>query len=161
METKKQVIIPLGIRNNNPLNLVYSKKNNWHGQLPGQKGRFCAFTDMLWGFRAAAMTLKSYITKYNRKTIREIINAWAPPCENDTRNYAKFVADTSNVGIDEPIVFTDMVRMLRIMSAMCVMENGKQWDPQSDSTLWKALYQGYIMARENRDYITYQGNKII
>lgn len=149
METKKQTVVPLGIRNNNPLNLVYSRNNNWHGQLRGQKGRFCAFTDMMWGFRAAAMTLKSYITKYKRNTIREIINAWAPPSENDTRNYAKFVADTSNVGIDEPIVFTDMVRMLRIMSAMCTMENGKQWDPQNNSTLWKALYQGYIMAREN------------
>lgn len=149
METKIQTTVPLGIRNNNPLNLVYSKNNNWHGQLRGQKGRFCAFESMVWGFRAAAMTLKKYITSYNRKTIRQIINAWAPPSENDTRNYAKFVADTSNVGIDEPIVFTDMVRMLRIMSAMCAMENGKQWDPQNNSTLWEALYQGYIMAREN------------
>lgn len=158
METKKTTIVPLGIRNNNPLNIIFSKKNNWHGQLSGQKGRFCAFTHAKWGFRAAACLLRSYINKHGRDTIRKIVGAWAPPNENDTRNYAEFVAKHSNVGIDEHLVFSDTMRMLRIMSAMCMMENGAKYDPQTNSTLWSALYEGYIMARENKtDFASIEG----
>lgn len=150
MDTKNKKSIPLGIKNNNPLNIVYNNRSLWIGLLAGQKGRFCAFTEAKWGFRAAAYLIRKYIQKYQRNTIRSIINAWAPPCENDTKNYAEFVSKETGIDLDEKLEFSDMTRILRLMSAMCVMENGREYDPQNDSVLWKALYEGYIMAREGK-----------
>lgn len=139
--------LPVGIRNNNPLNIVYDKNNKWHGQLKGVKGRFTAFTSMMWGFRAAAIILKKYIKVHKRDTIKKIISAWAPSSENDTKAYINFVSRVAGYDPDEKIDFNDMIKMLRIMSAMCQMENGRQYNPQSDNELWKALYDGYVSAR--------------
>ncbi|KHT64553.1 hypothetical protein RJ45_05825, partial [Photobacterium gaetbulicola] len=44
--------MPRGIRNHNPLNIEYSKHNNWRGQVSSD-GRFVIFEDDKWGFRAA------------------------------------------------------------------------------------------------------------
>lgn len=39
--------------------------------------------------------------------------------------------------------------MMLVLSAMTRMENGNEWDPAEKPELWTALYEGYIMAREN------------
>ena len=146
MKTKENKL-PVGIRNNNPLNIVYNKNNNWIGQLKGVKGKFTAFETMTWGFRAAAIILKKYIKVHKRDTIKKIISAWAPSNENDTTAYVNFICRVTGYDQDEKVNFNDMIKMLRIMSAMCQMENGRQFDPQNDKALWQALYDGYISAR--------------
>lgn len=148
-ETVKTNVVPLGIRNNNPLNIVHSPKNNWHGMLMGQKGRFCAFTHARWGFRAAAIILRKYINVYLACTIKQIVTKWAPATENNTEAYIKFVETVTGIDRNQQIQFNDTITMLLIMSAMCQMENGIQYNPQKNSDLWEALYQGYFMAREN------------
>lgn len=150
--------LPRGIRNNNPLNIVYSKANNWHGQLPYNKiiePRFCRFSDMKWGFRAAAYLLRKYIKVYDCNTIRTIIEKWAPSNENDTCAYIEFVERVSGYSRHTNIKLKDTITMLRVMSAMCAYENGVKYDPQKNNELWQALYHGYIMARENTtDYLS-------
>lgn len=159
---KTKTIMPRGIRNCNPLNLVYNKKNNWHGQLPYNKviePRFCRFDDMMWGFRAAAMLLRKYINVYECNTIRLIIAKWAPSTENNTDAYITNVANAVGINQDTPFEFKNMIVMLRLMSAMCVVENGEKFDPQKNNTLWSALYKGYIMARENTtDFLSIEDN---
>lgn len=77
-------------RRNNPMNLRYSERNNWEGQT-GQTNGFCCFASVGYGFRAAFITLKNYgHGGYN--TIRKIITRWAPPSENPTQTYIRFVA---------------------------------------------------------------------
>ena len=44
--------IPLGLRNNNPLNIVNSQSFKWLGQT-GKVGGFCTFASMAYGYRAA------------------------------------------------------------------------------------------------------------
>lgn len=159
---KKNVALPRGIRNCNPLNLVYNKKNNWHGQLPLNKiiePRFCRFSNMMWGFRAAACLLRKYIRVYTCNSIRLIIAKWAPSNENNTDAYIKNVADIVGINCDTEIKFDDTIVMLRLISAMCVVENGKEYDPQKNNELWSALYKGYMMARENTtDFLNIEDN---
>ncbi len=68
--------MPRGIRNHNPLNIEYSKHNNWRGQVSSD-GRFVIFEDDKWGFRAAARILRSY-QKRGVTTINDIIHTFAP-----------------------------------------------------------------------------------
>lgn len=152
METKKEKKLPRGIRNNNPLNIVYNKANNWHGQLPLNKiiePRFCRFSEPMWGFRAAATILRKYINVYKCDTIRLICAKWAPRNENDTDAYIDAVAKGVGIKADTKIEFKNQMVMLRLMSAMCVVENGADFDPQQDDKLWEDMYLGYLMAREN------------
>lgn len=76
---------------NNPLNIRYSEYNKWRGQKGQYKG-FCRFTNDKYGYRAAFILLRNYIRKgYN--TIDKIIYRFAPPSENDTYSYVRFIND--------------------------------------------------------------------
>ena len=77
-------------RRNNPMNLRYNVRNNWYGQ-KGQTNGFCCFEDVRHGFRAAFITLKNY-GQGGHNTIRKIITRWAPPSENPTQTYIRFVS---------------------------------------------------------------------
>lgn len=150
---KNVTMLPRGIRNNNPLNIEYHKRNQWHGQLPYNKlieSRFCRFSHMVWGYRAAAIMLRKYINVYSCNTISRIINKWAPSSENQTVLYIKRVCEFSHVDPDASITFNDQVTMLNIMSAMTVVECGNTFNPQKNSALWDALYKAYVMVRENK-----------
>ena len=150
--TAKVVKIPRGIRNNNPLNIEYHDRNRWHGQLAYNKliePRFCRFEHMMWGYRAAACLLRKYIRAYGLTTVKEIINMWAPPRENQTSVYIKQVCDLAHMYESTIIDFNDQMQMLALMSAMTVVENGAAYNPQQNSTIWDAMYKGYKMAQAN------------
>ncbi len=83
-----------GIRNNNPGNIDYNPANNWQGQLPRDKStepRFCRFDTPENGIRALGKLLQTYQRKYGLKTVKAIINRWAPSIENNTDAYVKSV----------------------------------------------------------------------
>lgn len=119
-------------RRNNPMNLRYSENNNWIGQTEPTNG-FCNFTSVEYGFRAAYITLKNY-GKRGYNTIRKIVTRWAPPSENPTQTYIKYVAlrmthlgygelyvDTADIRLDmkNPEVIIDlMVYMTRFESGI-------------------------------------------
>ena len=147
---KNEVKLPRGIRNNNPLNIMYSRRNNWLGQLgynPVIEDRFCRFEHMRWGFRAAFVLIKRYMRAQSLDTPRRIIAKWAPSCENDTKAYLWNVCLYSGLSADQKLSFDDQVDMLLLVSAMCRVENGNKYNPQQNSQLWKAMYDGYIDAR--------------
>lgn len=118
-----------GERNCNPLNLV--RGIQWRGLRKEQTdSRFCQFVSMKYGWRAALITLRSYITGLNgkrqpRDTIEKIITRWAPPNENNTENYIKCVS--SAVGIDRRmrVKWNDRVIVCAICKAMAYQECGK------------------------------------
>lgn len=76
---------------NNPLNIRYSEKNEWLGQT-GERNGFCVFSEEKYGWRAAFVLLKNYYKKGFR-TISQIIHRFAPPSENPSSQYVKFVSD--------------------------------------------------------------------
>ena len=114
---------PRGIRNNNPGNIRHGQK--WQGLAPQQPDKsFATFTSPEYGIRAIAKVITSYDTKYGIRTVRGIINRWAPPNENDTDAYVNAVADSLGVDPDEDIAVEN--HMAELVAAIVKHENGQQ-----------------------------------
>lgn len=114
--------LPLGFRNNNPLNLIKSG-NAWKGKIKDAPGRFEQFCSMEYGTRAAMINLRSYIERYNRNTIAKIISRWAPAHENDTQAYIRFVSEQSGYHPNAELKF-EKGTIFELVDAMSQMENG-------------------------------------
>ncbi len=95
--------LPRGVRNRNPGNLRTSK-DPWQGLAPVQPDQeFFTFRSPEMGIRALATTLITYQDKHKLRTVRGIINRWAPPVENNTGAYIRAVADRMGISPDRQI----------------------------------------------------------
>jgi hypothetical protein len=127
---------PRGIRNNNPGNIEYSKNNKWRGldSPPVEpQGRFARFQKPEYGIRALCRLLITYQAKHKLKTVRQLINRWAPPSENSTGAYIQAVADSLGAQPDDAIDVTDYRVMKGMVIAIIKHENGMQ--PYSDDVI--------------------------
>ncbi|MCA0937563.1 structural protein [Vibrio alginolyticus] len=117
-----------GVRINNPLNIRIAA-NAWQGKVtPSRDNAFETFRAPEWGFRAGAVLLRNYQLRHELFTLNEIINRFAPPNENHTANYARFVAGQVGVGIDERIDLVNNKTMLvNVLHAMSIMEVGHHY----------------------------------
>lgn len=132
--------ISRGLRNNNPLN-IRRNGTKWKGLSETQSDKeFFSFIDASWGYRAAFITLRNYFLRHSLKTLRGWINRWAPPVENDTDNYVRFVAGKSSVDADAELCITDASLMQRIVSAMSWMENGVPAKAQDVKKGWQLAF---------------------
>lgn len=140
--------LPRGIRNHNPGNLDWRAENPWLGQIgredraDGTPGRFARFKDPVHGLRALMRLLLTYYRRHRLKTVGQIIGRWAPTIENDTFNYARFVARQMVVGVNADIDLTNAETLEKLARAIVRHENGSppmgyppDWYP--DET-WKA-----------------------
>ncbi|EOB3603667.1 structural protein [Vibrio vulnificus] len=115
-----------GIRNNNPLNI--RKGNDWQGEsILNTDSEFEVFKHHKFGFRAGARILRNYQRLHGLNTLAEIINRFAPPVENDTKNYAQFVAKKVGVGVHESINLLDDECLADVLHAMSIMEVGRHY----------------------------------
>lgn len=110
-----------GVRNNNPGNIDYNKANKWKGQLPpipAIEARFARFDTPENGIRALTKLLLTYQNKHGLKTVKAIINRWAPSVENDTAAYVRAVerstgtAPGAEVDLRDPVVMKGFVRAI-------------------------------------------------
>lgn len=118
-------------KTNNPLNIRFSERNHWKGQMSSYKG-FCVFKDREHGYRAAYLLLQTYI-RNGYDTIREIITRWAPPSENNTAAYIDFVAEETFISPDTKLdcrTVHDYWSLIIIICAMARMETGLTPQPQ-------------------------------
>lgn len=114
-----------GERNNNPGNLDRTAIR-WQGQSEDQPdSRFVKFDSPEWGIRALAKTLLTYGAKYGIRTVRGIINRWAPSNENNTEAYIASVAKHIGVGDTEAIDLSDRSIMQLLVVAIIKHENGR------------------------------------
>jgi hypothetical protein len=113
-----------GLNNNNPLNIRHNKDVFSGEVIPGTDKAFKQFKDMAHGYRAAFVTLGTYLTREGRNTIDQIIRAWAPPSENDTVSYVDCVEKWSGVQRDAVLTAKSGEAYIRIVAAMSQMENG-------------------------------------
>lgn len=103
----------LGQRLNNPLNVRFSPMNNWKGQVGEERG-FCKFVHVDYGYRAALVLLRNYVRK-GYKDLKLIVSRWAPPSENDTLAYIRFLKQH---GVPDVIRdTTDLILLCKWMSA--------------------------------------------
>ena len=134
--------LPRGIRNNNPLN-IRRGKDQWKGlRATQQDAQFCQFETLEYGWRAAFCLLtRTYYHQYRLWTIRQIVNRWTPPNENNTRAYIDNVCRLTGIGADEPlgIPSEQPARWMMVGVAMAIQENG------TTSIDWFAMLRGWEM----------------
>lgn len=123
---------PRGIRNFNPGNIRHAKGVRWQGMAVAQGDTaFVQFTAPRWGIRAIARVLITYQDKRlavdgsRIDTVREFIERWAPPSENDTNSYTVTVARALGLHPDhEGVDVYDFDVMRTLVVAIIRHENG-------------------------------------
>lgn len=128
-----------GYRNNNPLNIRYSDRNNWQGKvLANTDGSFEQFIDMAYGFRAALYLFRKYI-RQGHNTVEKIVYKWAPPSENHSDKYLAFVVSKTQLDPHMPLKAGNADVLKRLAHAMAWYENGSapKWTDIEEG--WKLL----------------------
>ena len=136
MPKKAEKQMPRAVRNNNPGNI--EKGIRWRGLASDQPdSRFAKFEDAKWGARAMCKIFATYRRRYQRVTLRQIIERWAPPVENNTDGYVRIVAKRMAIDPDSEIK-PDQYPMLA--QAMSFVEVGfDHWPAQ-------VFHDGYQLA---------------
>ncbi|MDR0866592.1 MAG: structural protein P5 [Candidatus Symbiothrix sp.] len=117
-----------GLRNNNPLNIRHNK-DTFQGEIkPGTDKSFKQFKSIDYGYRAAFVTLGTYLSR-GKNTIEKIISAWAPSSENNTIGYISHVEQWSGVPRNKVLTATDGNDYVAIVAAMSRVENGIEANP--------------------------------
>ena len=113
-----------GLRNCNPGNIRRSKVRYKGEVQPSRDAEFKEFCSMGYGYRAMFVLLDSYRSRYGLCTIRQMLGRYAPPSENFTEGYVRFVSSRTGIAPDE-IINTRAARdMVPIVAAMSQIENG-------------------------------------
>lgn len=122
--------LPRGIRGNNPGNIDRTG-TKWQGMSSDQSGdpRFIVFEAPEWGIRAIVRVLRTYYDKHGLRTVKGIINRWAPPVENDTEAYYATVAKKLGVDPGEQIDIDDLDTLRTLVKAIIRHENGRGPEP--------------------------------
>lgn len=127
-----------GLRNNNPLNIEYSKNTIWQGEIrPSSDPRFAQFESLPYGYRAAFRTLNTYMTKYGLSTLTEIISRW----DNAGRvPYINFICEKTGWSPTKAFTPSDHIDLVKLVYNMSWLENGVKPSLFEVNDGWK-LYQ--------------------
>lgn len=112
-----------GLANCNPGNIRQSSTRYQGEVVPSRDKVFKQFQTMAWGYRAMFVLLDSYRRK-GYLTIRQMVTRYAPPIENHTENYIRYVSEWSGVGGDVPLDTQRGEVMIPVVAAMSRIENG-------------------------------------
>lgn len=113
-----------GLRNCNPGNIRRSRLR-YEGEVrPSRDAEFKEFISMAYGYRAMFVLLDSYRRRYGLGTIRQMLNRYAPPEENFTEGYIRFVSQTTGIAPDEKLSTDSERDMVPVVAAMSKIENG-------------------------------------
>lgn len=126
-------MVAKGERLHNPGHIRRSN-DKWQGLDPVQKDKaFFTFKGPEWGIRAMATILITYQDKHGYSTIKDIINRWAPPSDNNpTIAYASFVASKAGKSVSTTVNMHKFEDAMPIIKAMVQFELGS--NPYDDAT---------------------------
>ena len=103
------------IRRNNPLNLR-AGKSRWIGAKISEEGSFVTFHSVVFGYRAAWKLLGNYHRFYGLHTLKQVINRWAPPSENNTEQYIRNVCLWTGFGGRQHLTESDWPLLVKAMA---------------------------------------------
>ena len=115
--------LPRGMRNNNPGNLKFFNIG-WQGET-GSDGTFSIFSLYKYGIRAMLLDLIGDYRKDGKRTLRQLVNEFAPNSENLTSSYISFVAQRTGINADEQFL-DSYANWKKIVTAMARFENGRE-----------------------------------
>lgn len=134
-----------GLKNRNPGNIRRT------GPAPLYRGEcrrvrdteFREFEAMEWGYRAMFVLLHTYRLRYGLSTAAGMLTRWAPPGENNTRSYIRYVTDAVGLRDDEPVDTLDKKTMLPFVAAMSEVENGVRAVWSDVERGWQLFYADF------------------
>lgn len=97
---------------NNPLNI----RSGPHG--------FRQFASIGQGFSAADKLLQRYASQYHLTTLKGIISRWAPPSENDTKQYIANISRWTGWKPNQPLDMGNPTTRAKLEAAMARQESG-------------------------------------
>jgi uncharacterized protein (TIGR02594 family) len=112
-------------RNCNPGNIVGGTFAEAHGAI-GQDSRFAIFPDPEIGFQAIIALLRTQT--YQTRTLEEAINRYAPPHENDSDGYVRFVTKRTGLAKERRLADMSNDELAAFAGAIKVIEG---WKPGS------------------------------
>lgn len=113
------------VRNLNPGNLEYNPHDPFLGLAnPPNDGKWCVFTDAVYGIRAIMVVLHTIYVKHGLTTTAQIINHYAPPTENNTQAYVDAVCHWNDWQEDDQLDFGDGATYVGFAQAIAVHESG-------------------------------------
>ena len=135
---------PRGQRNNNPLNIKYSRTTIWLGQvrdIERSDKTFVEFTHMKYGIRAAIKLIRNYI-RSGYDTIDTIVTRWCP--DHTAPAYRRYVARQVSdvlpaVGRQTPIAPDDKPVIRAMVQAMAWMESQYRIDDEAFDEAWELV----------------------
>lgn len=131
-----------GLRNNNPGNIRRSRVRYVGEVTSSHDPEFKEFSTIAYGYRAMFVLLDTYRSRYGLTTIRQMLNRYAPPAENFTEGYIRFVADYSGIMPDEVVDTRSEVDMIPIVAAMSKIENGTAANRTDVESGWELFING-------------------
>ena len=132
-----------GYRNFNPGNIRQSDVAYTGEVEPSKDPAFKQFRTMALGYRAMFVLLHTYSVKYQLKTLREMIERYAPPVENDTTEYVNFVSNRTKVADISTVDTMNERQMIPIVAAMARVENGSDPDMDDVKQGWELFMSDY------------------
>lgn len=134
--------IPRGVALNNPLNLR-NVGITWVGLTTDQPDAdFCKFRSPEYGFRAAFKDFRTCQVIHGIRTIRALIERWAPPSENPTEAYIANVCARTDKTSEEVLDLTAWADASIVVQAMTVQEQGSF----VEYFTWAQLRDGALLA---------------
>ena len=120
----------------NPLAIIQNPADKWEGLVNSDNGKL-KFDTTANGVRAGVINLHNAYFKRGKNTLRSIFAAYAPKGHgnNDPLNYANIVSQKIGVGIDQTLVFQDIIELLA--RAIVQVETGSDI---SDADFEKGFY---------------------
>lgn len=126
--------LPRGIRNNNPLNIIYTPANNWVGQV-GNDGTFAQFDSPVDGLRVAYIIFQKHYDA-GAQTLTSFIQQWS------ATDQATYIATVSGIlGIDPNVTFDLGSIAIPLARAMCGVENGLAYLDYYPQDTYQQAYQ--------------------
>lgn len=105
---------PLNVRNNNPINIRYSKYNNWVGQDWQYKGEFVKFISPDDGIKASIKVIKANIQ--STKSVKEFVNRIAVDGDANSLHIRRYIKHLeANLGYKGKIRLHDTTKVLELM----------------------------------------------
>ena len=124
---------PLGVINNNPLNMRPDGRSQWQGlaspptmSVKGQ-GEYLVFVTGVYGWRAAAVDVLGKQRRGGQMSIRKLVTIWAPAEDNNhPASYAAHVAKYTGIDADQPIDLRDAETLKSVLMGMAKVELGRE-----------------------------------
>ena len=132
-----------GYSNFNPGNIRQSSVAYTGEIMPSKDPSFKQFRTMALGYRAMFVLLHTYSVKYHLKTLREMIERYAPPTENNTTEYVNFVSTRTKIADIQSVDTLNQRQMVSIVTAMARIENGSDPDLADVLEGWEMFIRDY------------------